>query len=39
MYKKIVEGIVAHVIAGVLVSGVSTMVAEMPKSDSKPKEY
>lgn len=35
MYKKIVEGIVAHVIAGVLVSGVSTMAAEMPKSNSK----
>lgn len=34
MYKKIVEGIVAHVIAGVLVSGVSTMAAEMPKSVS-----
>lgn len=34
MYKKIVEGIVAHVIAGVLVSGVSTMAAEMPKSIS-----
>ena len=34
MYKKIVEGIVAHVIAGVLLSGVSTMAAEVPKSVS-----
>lgn len=34
MYKKFIEGVVAHVIAGVLVSGVSTMAAEMPKSVS-----
>ena len=33
MYKKIVEGIVAHVIAGVVVSGVSIMAAELLKID------
>ena len=34
MFKKLAEAVVAHVIAGVLVSGVSTMSAEMPKSVS-----
>ena len=34
MYKKIIEGIVAHVIAGVLVTGVTTVAAELPKSNS-----
>lgn len=34
MYKKIIEGIVAHVIAGVLVTGVTTVAAELPKSNN-----
>lgn len=34
MYKKIIEGIVAHVIAGVLVTGVTTVAAELPKGAS-----
>ena len=34
MYKKMIEAVVAHVIAGVLVSGVSAMAAELPKGIS-----
>lgn len=34
MYKKIIEGIAAHVIAGVLVTGVTTVAAELSKSNS-----
>lgn len=34
MFKRLAEAVVAHVIAGVLVSGVSTMAADMPKSIS-----
>lgn len=34
MFKKFAEAIIAHVVAGVLVSGVSTMTAELPKSIS-----
>lgn len=34
MFKKFAEAIIAHVVAGVLISGVSTMAAELPKSIS-----
>lgn len=39
MFKKFAEAIIAHVVTGVLVSGVTTMAGELPKSNSKPKEY
>lgn len=31
MFKKLAEAVIAHVIAGVLVSGVTTLAAELPK--------
>ena len=34
MFKKFAEAIIAHVVAGVLVSGVTTMAGELPKSIS-----
>lgn len=34
MLKKFVEAIIAHVVAGVLISGVTTMAGELPKSIS-----
>lgn len=34
MFKKFTEAIITHVVAGVLVSGMTTMAGELPKSVS-----
>jgi len=34
MFKKFAEAIIVHVVVGVLVSGVTTMAGELPKSVS-----
>lgn len=34
MFKKFVEAIIAHVVAGILISGITSMAAELPKSSS-----
>ena len=34
MFKKFAEAIIAHVVAGVLISGVTAMAGELPKSVS-----